>query len=213
MNTRTLVFSLLMCMTVASGAQALRIEHLDIEAGITTLFNSDATGAPSPIVLPEVGISLPLMFDDSAFHLLPRLAVFGTDYLYTGFRPIPAEVERAQFFVLGISLDILAGYGFAVSESIDMAVRGGITVLIRVPISVDPPYAEESSYYTDYFYGNARFIYPEVEYAVRWKMSEDFSIALTLRALIPLFHLWDGESLPFYDQLMVSGILGFSINL
>jgi len=32
-----------------------------------------------------------------------------------------------------------------------------------------------------------------------------------VRAFYPIFHIWDGENLPFLDQLMIAGSLGFSI--
>ena len=62
-----------------------------------------------------------------------------------------------------------------------------------------------------YFF--TRFLYPELEIRVLWKAVESFSLSFAFRTLFPIFHLWGGEDLPFSDQMIFMGDLGFRIPL
>ena len=54
----------------------------------------------------------------------------------------------------------------------------------------------------------ARAAYPETELSVRFPLLPAFDLDFAVRAGWPWFHLWDGEPYAFWDQLIVSGVLG-----
>jgi hypothetical protein len=201
----------LLVLSVAA-CNAVGLEYLSIDAGMIFIGNSDPESAPSPIV-PYVGVALPVVFGPGGFYLLPRVSVSGTDYLLTSTRPAPAEIENAEDFVLLVFLDLLFGYRVAFSESVEMGFLIGMSGLFRVPIAYEAEDARDAAEYISYFYGNARFLYPATEINVKLKFTRTIGILIGARALWPLFHIWDGEGLPFYDQLIVSAFLGFCIGL
>ena len=64
-----------------------------------------------------------------------------------------------------------------------------------------------------YFFSMGRFFYPETRFFLRWQISDPVALTFNLRAFYPLFHLWDGLSQSFFEQFMLSGGLGFGIQL
>jgi hypothetical protein len=48
---------------------------------------------------------------------------------------------------------------------------------------------------------------------LRWQIVDTVGLVFSVRAFYPLAHLWDGLNRSFWDELMVSGTLGFSIRL
>jgi hypothetical protein len=86
-------------------------------------------------------------------------------------------------------------------------------LLLRAPIPLFDDASSQTGAAMGYLYGMARFIYPEVELFGGLRLVEGVALRISLRGYFPLFHLWDGESLPFADQLMVSGLLGIVFTL
>jgi hypothetical protein len=212
MNTKRIATILFLAICCAS-AFALAPDYISIDAGMLLIGNSDPQSAPSPIV-PSIGVSMPLVFEGTGFFLLPRLSFTGTDYMISpsSKRPAPAEIENAEQFVFMTFLDVLAGYRFPVSDSIDMGFLAGLSFLFRIPIAYDPATTDSGQYFA-YFYGNARFLYPDTEVYAKWNFTGNLGLTLTLKVLWPVFHLWDNENLSLFDQLVVSGAVGFCIKL
>jgi hypothetical protein len=88
----------------------------------------------------------------------------------------------------------------------------GVDFLIRFPLEFQNTDIDTGDSLA-YFYSQGRFVYPETRFITRWHVTDGVTLAFTLRAMYPLFHLWDGESLPFYDQLLTAFNIGFSISL
>ncbi len=92
----------------------------------------------------------------------------------------------------------------------------GLDALLRFPVwpyynaaqAVD---AASSSW--AYFYGSARFLYPEARLFLRWQVARGLALVFSVRALYPLAHLWEGQTMPLWDELMVNATVGFSIPL
>ena len=85
--------------------------------------------------------------------------------------------------------------------------------MIRVPIPLFADVQDEFGGIFGYFYAMARFIYPETEIFTRFTITEDFDLNISIRAYYPLFHLWDGENLSFFDQFMLGGFIGLVYKL
>ncbi len=128
-------------------------------------------------------------------------------------RPAPAEIENAEQFVFMTMIDALAGYRLILSKDFELGFLAGLDLLIRIPIAYDSSAAAKTGEFASYFYGALRFVYPVTEVSLKWNLMENIGLLFTIRALWPIFHLWDGESLPIYDQLILHGTLGFCIKL
>jgi hypothetical protein len=189
---------------------ALSVSELDINAGLL-LIGSSPPGAPSPLVQ-TLGMSL-VLTGDGPFFLEPTIEFFGSYYEWTGTRSVPAPYESGtSFLTIGSLITLQSGLMYTLSKSIEMGGALGIDFLIRFPFEFQNTAADTGSGLT-YFYRQGRFIYPETRFITRWHVADGVTLAFTLRAMYPLFHLWDGESLPFYDQLLTAFNIGFVISL
>jgi hypothetical protein len=212
MKTKQAIIGIILAAFSALSCQAIGLEYVSVDAGMLFIGNSDTRSAPSPFI-PCIGASLPLFFEDGSFYVLPRLLLTYTDYLFTGTRPAPAEAENAEHFVLFTILDALAGYRLKISAAIELGFLAGFSLVLRIPVAYTDTLTGETGNYTSYFYGGLRFLYPDTEVSIKWNATTGIGLMFSLKALWPAFHLWDSETLPFYDQLFVSGLLGINISL
>ena len=202
------IIPVMLLFVAAQLSFALSITEIDPTVGIMYIGNSAGI---SPVVQ-TIGASM-MLRGDGPFFLEPTLDFFYTYYDASGPRTVPAPYESGTgMFTLGALATFQAGLLYPVSKSVEIGGALGFDLLIRVPIelqntNIDPGAAMA------YFYGMARFIYPESRFIFRWRVADGVGLIFTLRAMYPLFHLWDGEGLPFYDQLMAAFDLGFAISV
>lgn len=198
-------------------ASALTPTEITFEPGLLVLGNTgeaDSTG-PTPVVLVQsLGASLPMALG-GPFFFEPGVILLGTWYEYSaaGDRVVPGAAEADTFFVLGAALAARAGAAFPVSKNVTLGASVGLDLLVRIPADLESGSegrADDRRAGWAYFYGMARFLYPETSIFCRWMLSETFGLAFNARALHPVFHLWDGEGLSYLDQLMIVGQLGFT---
>ncbi len=189
---------------------ALKISELDINAGLLFI-GSSPPGAPSPLVQ-TIGASLVIQ-SDGPFFIEPTIEFFGSYYQVIGSRTVPAPYESGtSFLTLASLITVQSGLIYPITKNIDMGGALGVDFLIRFPFEFQNTGADTGDGLT-YFYSQGRFIYPETRFITRWHVVDGVTLAFTLRAMYPLFHLWDGEGLPFYDQFMTAFNIGFVIAL
>jgi hypothetical protein len=211
MRLRLMALVVIACCA-AVPAVAVSVDEIDINVSpfhIIATADSGATG-PSPIVQ-MIGASLPLRLGGPWF-VEPILEFFGTYYLWTGSAAAPAAYETGTgFFTIGTLVSLQAGVSFPVSEQIELGGAIGLDFLLRFPFEFQNTVDTSSA--LSYFFDQGRFFYPETRFFFRWSFSEPIGLLVNLRVFYPLFHAWDGSSLPFYDQLMATVGIGFAIRL
>jgi hypothetical protein len=207
------IIPVFLLFVAAPFAFALSITEIDPTVGILFIGSAPPAGygGPSP-VLQTFGASM-MLRGDGPFFLEPTLEFFGTYYDSSGARTVPTGIESGTgMFTIGALATLQAGLLYPVSKSVELGGSLGLDFLLRFPIelqntNIDPGAA------LAYFYGMGRFIYPETRFIFRWRVADGVGLVFSLRAMYPLFHLWDGEGLPFYDQFMAAFDLGFVIGL
>jgi hypothetical protein len=209
---------LLLAAPLSAFTLTLTLTQVSVEPGLLAIGNTDepSTG-PTPILLTQsLGASFPLAIE-GPFFLEPSASIFGTWYEYTGTRAVPGARESGKsFFVLGTLLALRAGAAFPVSSKVSLGGAVGLDLLVRIPIDIEngaAARADDRRASLGYFYGMARFLYPETSLFCAWRLTERFGLAFTVRAMHPVFHLWDGENLSYLDQLMIAGQVGFTYRL
>jgi hypothetical protein len=215
---RCVLAALLLAFIAPLPAFALSPTEVDLTTTLMLIGNTDEpSSGPTPVVLVQsLGASVPLAIA-GPFFMEPSLDLFGTWYEYTGTRAVPGAIESGtSFFVLGTLLGVRAGAAFPVSTRVVLGASLGLDFLLRFPIDFETGAAarkdaRRASY--GYFYGKGRFLYPETSLFCKWRISERFGLAFSLRALHPVFHMWDGEGLAYLDQLVLGGGLGFTYSL
>jgi hypothetical protein len=202
-------------LAAPAAVSALAFRTAVLEPGLLVVGNTDepSTG-PTPLVLAQsLGVSVPFELTGPWFFE-PAAILYGTWYEYTGTRAVPGASESGDsFFVLGTLLAARAGAELRVSKSVSLGAAAGLDLLVRFPVDLAwgaASRAEDRRASLGYFFGAGRFLYPETSLFLRWALTEKFGLSFAVRAMHPVFHLWDGEDLPYLDQLLVAGQVGFS---
>ncbi len=216
---------------------SISLESIDVKAGTIWIGNAPAGSdekdvAPHPLTT-IVGVSLPIRFT-SYFSFSPELRYYGQLYGIEYGRTVPVEIEFADSaFVLGLLLEPRVSFDFRIIESLTLAAHASPAFLFRIPARTWGK--ADRGEIAAYQYGMGRFFYPEVGFSVDWELpfrirpektqspneggfAEDepgieIHFLVDLNVYFPLFHLWDGEAQKFYDQLMVSGVVGLKFFL
>jgi hypothetical protein len=217
MRARVVIIALLVaCAPGLTFAFTLALSEVDVNVGLLYIGSAPPPtyGAPSPITQ-TFGASLVVKTDGPLFFE-PSIEFLGTYYEWVSDpydRAVPATYESGNgFFTIGSLVGLQAGMMYPVATGLEMGGALGIDFLLRFPFEFQNTSADTGDGMA-YFYSKGRFIFPETRFITRWRVTDGVSLVFTLRGMYPLFHLWDGEGLPFYDQLLVAADLGFVIGL
>jgi hypothetical protein len=213
-----IVVAFIAVFLAAASLSALSIDELDANFGLIFI----GTSAPAPaatgpsIITPLFGVSLPMKLD-GPFFIEPMVEFYTTHYRWTGTAVAPAAQETLDgFLTLGTLISFHGGVRYALSPVLTMGGSIGVDLLLRFPIeflSVDPNATADTGSAFGWFFGSARFLYPEARLFLRWQVTDAIGLVFNLRAWYPLFRLWDAQALPFPDQFMFAAGLGFAVRL
>jgi hypothetical protein len=213
MKVRIACIALSALLLGVPSAFGISLRGVDVNPGLVMVFTTDPLAAPSPIAA-TIGASMPIDITE-LFFVEPAIDIFGVNYRYTDVRAVPATIEAGDgFFTACILIGALAGARFPLTEVLEIGGTAGVDILVRFPLELVNTSTEsvaDRDPAVAYFYGGPRFIYPETRVFLRWQVVKQLGLVFSVRALYPVFHLWDGENLPFLDQLIIAGCLGFSI--
>ncbi len=209
------------------------LEGVTVKGGMIWIGNAPADAdtpmAPSPLTT-VIGAAFPIRFS-SVFLFVPELRYYGAPYGIENDRVVPVEEEFADWaWVMGLLVEPRAVLDFRIRRDLNIGLYASPTLLLRIPArrwgDVD------GAAIAAYQYGDGRFFYPEVGFYFDWEFPFNIESAeavavnegefadpdtdtgpvlrlvFDFNAYFPLFHAWDGEGLPFYDQLMLSGTIG-----
>ena len=148
----------------------------------------------------------------------PGLDFFYGEYVYKEDlgRALPTQMEtgRNDFTgpigtVLGIVVQLPFGFHFPMSDVSSFVLRPGLTAVFRLPIQgLDGTELEELSPMTQDLNGGARFLFPELGFGFSFQISRAIGFDLNVRALFPIWHIWDPREIPFWDTLFLWGQAG-----
>jgi len=187
------------------------IESLDVQGGLLWIGNAVENQQPNPLI-PFPGFALPIRISKH-FLIEPSLEFYKYFYeITTGDKAIPTQIEtQNNRQIWGLLVSPRFVFDFPISPRNSLGFFISPVFLFRIPgIAVDQATAPDSSVFTSYFYGAGRFFYPETSLRFTWRASDGVVLKINIRALYPIFHIWDEEDLPFYDQMLLSVGISFS---
>ncbi len=212
MKAKVVIMALALAL-VPAFAFPYTLTELDINAGLLFIGSAPPAGygTASPITQ-TLGVSF-LLESDGPWFLIPSIEFLGTYYEWTGSRAVPTGYEVGTgVLTFGSLLSLQAGVFYPVTKGLEVGGAVGLAAFLRFPAESQNSAADTGSGLT-YFYGEGRFLYPEASLFTKWHVADGVTLVFTLRGTYPIFHLWDGENLPFYDQLLAGFDLGFAIGL
>lgn len=225
---------LILLLFAALLSYSLGLESFDIKSGMIWIGNAavDPAGtdaAPSPLTT-VVGISLPIRLSN-IFLIAPELRYYGVPYGMEYGRAVPVEQEFADWaWVMGLLIEPRAVFDFPIQRWLSLGVYVSPTILVRIPARTWG--AADTTAIASYLYDQTRYLYPEVGFYFDWRIPSNkrsieaeslnegefekpegeegivINLVVDLGAYFPIFHIWDGENAPLWDQFMVSGTIG-----
>jgi hypothetical protein len=196
--------ALLALMLVCTAAGAWPWDTLEVEGAMIWIGNADPDSAPSPL-LPALGLNLPIVAQ-RRWGFDVGFLVTGLYYEYAGGRAIPAELEHRGYAVPAVLGDARWSLFVPLGQKVRLGFSAGALLFLRVPIPLFPD--ASADFGQSLLYLLVRSVYPETGLSVRFPLLPAFDLEVGVRAGWPWFHLWDGEPYAFWDQLIVSGVLG-----
>lgn len=151
---------------------------------------------------------------DGAFPVSfePSLGLSARNYLlYPSGRVVPTQVEtelgdemgqpgvgRQRLLTATVRIPWYIGYQIVPRYGVAFGVS--LSTLWRIPFFDN---AGEPRGVAGYFYENARFFMPELILLNRIEVTDALGADIVASAMLPVYHIWDGNQLPFFDQAKV----------
>ncbi len=172
--------------------------------------------APSPIagfVGAEYRLRLP-----NGLIFAPSASLYSTQYLWSGERALPTEIENRTAYAPALLLDAAFLYTITRDRFL-FSFGGGPALAVRYAFlasGVDAdaqnpgeslPAGEQVQAVNSYLWGSARWLYPTLQAGVRYELATGWGGGLTLRAGIPIFNIWSEPSVSFMDSFMFMAAL------
>ena len=182
------VIALFGALFAASSLSALTVDELDVNVGLIYIGTTDPNALGPSIITPLYGVSLPMQLS-GPFFIEPMIEFYTTFYRWTGTAVAPAAMESGDgFLTLGALLSMHGGVRYALSPVLSAGGSLGIDFLLRFPIEflmADQNSTANTSAGLGWFYGAARFIYPEVRGFLKWQVTDSIGLVFNLRAWVP----------------------------
>ena len=164
-----------------------------------------SSSAPSPTAS-LIGVSFPMTVGD-ILYLEPGIRTFAFNVVLNDKnKPVPAAIETAnRIGILGLEIRPEIGMIFKPDESMSFGFSVAPSVILRFPIvATGSAGATEMNTVRDYYFSKARYfnIYGGAFFGYSFYENLDFKVKLGTN--FPVYHLWDGEQIAFYDQLLIT---------
>lgn len=174
----------------------------------------EAPETPSPLVA-SLGVALPFSLGENLLFY-PDLTFSVIDYYWKSdqARAVPAEIATAdRMTVLHLLFNPSLMYLIDLSPRISLGGRFSPSFLFRIPLYGYDQGEETRDEMVSYFYGQGRFFYPSLGPELRWRYSEKVACRIYAQLLWPLHNAWDGEAVPVWDQMIITGGIGLLVRL
>jgi len=180
------------------------IANLDPESGIaTTHLITDSFGFALEYGLGSKGL----------FGFEPGLTLYGNYYtLSAAGKAVPCGAELRDVYMIGALLDLPFLLELRLGPRFHMSAGAGLTLHLRVGIKAAPDIGIQGDTSDDdavlqtinlYYWSMGRFFLPSTILRFEYAAKEKLSFGLAFKAYWPIFNLWAGEDLGFFDQMIL----------
>jgi hypothetical protein len=205
--------SILLVLLFLAAFSAWSISFIGVDTGLLFLITTEGVGAPNPVILQGLGITVPLV-EEPYFFMHAGLLLYGCQYLYSGNRAIPADNELANtLWTIFPQLDLLIGFPIKLSDSITIGAALGPSFIFPLPLfASDLGDAYRSSMFA-FFYNNLRIFYAQVELLLRWAIVKGTDLTFKVRGLYDLATLWDDPAVNRWNGFQVQALISLEVRL
>ena len=202
----------------AAAGFAFSPASLSPRIGVMIIKNVETTGIGAPNALVNTlgaSISFPFPKNDR-FSFEPGVDVYWTHYGWgTDGRAHLVEGEYAESaFVLGALLDAPVFFRWSFAQNLEgMFGLGGAVVLRAAFLASGSDESTDVRSIGSWFYRKMRWIYPNAQFRLSYRLQEKFTFEFMTRGFLPLFNALDSEAPSFWDHAMLDITMGMRIKL
>jgi hypothetical protein len=208
---------LLLALAISAWAVPIRLVAIRPDLGVIYAPNLDPENETLPALLTYVlgcGFVMPLS-EGSPWSFEPSADLYTNYYEWENDRAVPTEVADRDAFAVGLLIDapIVFSRHFGEGNKWSASVGAGPAFDLRVGIKDSEAETGIGSSINGYFWGSGRFFQPTTFLRGEYMLTERVGFGFSVRFYWPVYNLWSGEGLSFWDQCMVCGSLGIYYRL
>jgi hypothetical protein len=182
--------------------------------GVLFGLNLDSNSKTSHLITSNLGCGLEYPLG-SGFSFEPNLGAYWNYYeLSASGRAVPTEISEGYIYAFGLLVDLPLVYTLRLGDRFSLAAGAGLCLHSRLGIkslqSVEDDYAASVN---SYFWSAGRFFLPSSLLRLEYRLNEKISVGLGGKFLWPIFNLWAGENLSFFDQSLIDASMSFRYRL
>ena len=216
-NPRRLALALsLALLSAASLLAAPKITAIRPDLGVIFMPNLDPDKETPNLVTYVLGCGAIIPLEKEPLSFEPAVDIYTNYYELDALgRGIPTTVEERSAFVIGLIIDAPLVYSWTLDEEEKwtLSCGGGPAFDIRVGFLAAEEGKEDLGSINAYFWKSLRFFQPTTFVRGEYRLTERVGFGFAIRAYWPIFNLWAGEGLPFFDQSLFCGSLGVNYKL
>jgi hypothetical protein len=214
MRSKLAALTLALAFSSAGALHALGpITAIQIDLGVVTALNLDpATSAGSSSLVTNIlGVGVVLPFEPgSRWSFVPTADFYFANYQWfnhTG-PAVLADIGDREAFVFGVLLNAPVVYSLNVKPPWKVSFGAGLAINARYGfMAVSGVPSSDIDAINSYFWSDGRFIMPSTMARVFYSLTRHVDFGFEALAYWPVFNLWAGRGLSFFDQ----GIFGGSL--
>lgn len=189
------------------------ISFIGIDTGLLFVITTEAAGAPNPVILQGIGITLPLV-EESVVFVHAGLLFYGCQYMYYQGRAVPADNELANtIWTLFPQLEVLVGIPIKFSDSVSMGIGIGPAFIFPLPLFAADSGGDYTSSMFAFFYGGLRFFYGEFEIFLRIAFVKGTDLCFKVRGLYELATIGDDPAINKWNGTQIQGLISVQVRL
>ena len=186
------------------------------EMGLLFIANLDPGSgtATTHLITNSFGLALEYGLGSAGrFDFEPGFTLYGSYYtLSAAGKAVPCGAELRDVYMIGALLDLPFVLELRLGPSFNMAAGAGLALHLRVGIKAAPDVGIQGDTSDDaavlqtinlYYWSKGRFLLPSTLLRFEYAAREKLSFGLAFKAYWPVFNLWAGEDLGFFDQMIL----------
>jgi hypothetical protein len=197
---------LALCLLAPSGAAALEAPiavRPTWGVAVEGLLDPALAGQVSrPSINFNLGAGVVMPFSaGSRFSFEPSADLYWANYEYLNGAAVPTDETFGSAFGLGLLLDAPVVYTIPLAKGFSLGFGMGLCFDIRAAFTLDSTYKpEDTAPMNSYFWDKARFLMPSTILRAEYALTERVGFGLSGRILWPLYNLWSGMGVGFFDR-------------
>jgi hypothetical protein len=192
---------------------AWSMPFIGMDTGLLFIISDEPAGAPSPVILQGLGVTLPLIHDEG-FFMYAGVLLYGCQYQWYAGRAIPADNELADtIWTLLPQLDLRVGFPFTLTDTLTLGASLGPALVLPLPLFAFDDGETYRGPMFEYFYTRLKFLYIQGELFLRWAIVEGIDLSFKLRGMYQLAALWDEIGISRLNGLHIQALISIEIKL